>query len=373
MAEQFLNKTGLQRLWTQILTKLNTKVDKVSGKGLSTNDYTDAEKAKVATIGQGTAGADASIYSKNSSNKALITTDLTLSGNVIQGSGSTLSIKPISTGNTLNITSAAGGISMSGLVSPTLTSGAVNKGYIDGFFNETVIASGTLVSSGSSWSSAYLQTYTLSQSLTAGRYARLKIVAAKPSSTSYTIYLCCGSEIGESQAIIPFSDTIITVNRAATTTTIQVGVQSKGGTSTTISSITYEIITPSKILDFIYPVDSIWTGYSYETYPAKVFGGQWTQIQDKFLLAAGQSYNVNATGGEATHTLTTSEMPQHTHALKFGGGDADQTIVAGRSYVQSTRWWWSSTDEALIQAAGGSAAHNNMPPYLAVSVWRRIG
>lgn len=31
-------------------TKLNTKVDKVSGKGLSTNDYTTAEKTKLAEL-----------------------------------------------------------------------------------------------------------------------------------------------------------------------------------------------------------------------------------------------------------------------------------------------------------------------------------
>lgn len=31
-------------------TKLNTKVDKVSGKGLSTNDYTSAEKNKLASL-----------------------------------------------------------------------------------------------------------------------------------------------------------------------------------------------------------------------------------------------------------------------------------------------------------------------------------
>lgn len=40
----FLNEQGVQRLWTHILAKLGTKVDKVSGKGLSTNDYTNEDK-----------------------------------------------------------------------------------------------------------------------------------------------------------------------------------------------------------------------------------------------------------------------------------------------------------------------------------------
>lgn len=46
----FLNETGLERLWTHILAKLGTKVDKVSGKGLSTNDYTDEDKEKLTNM-----------------------------------------------------------------------------------------------------------------------------------------------------------------------------------------------------------------------------------------------------------------------------------------------------------------------------------
>lgn len=40
----FLNKAGLERLWAHILLKLNRKVDKVEGKGLSTEDFTTEEK-----------------------------------------------------------------------------------------------------------------------------------------------------------------------------------------------------------------------------------------------------------------------------------------------------------------------------------------
>ena len=49
----FLDTTGLQRLWAHIITKLGDKVDKVSGKGLSTNDYTTEEKNKLAGIADG--------------------------------------------------------------------------------------------------------------------------------------------------------------------------------------------------------------------------------------------------------------------------------------------------------------------------------
>lgn len=46
----FLNETGLERLWAHILARLGNKVDKVSGKGLSTNDYTDEDKESISTL-----------------------------------------------------------------------------------------------------------------------------------------------------------------------------------------------------------------------------------------------------------------------------------------------------------------------------------
>ena len=49
----FLDKTGLEHLWAQIISKLGSKVDKVDGKGLSTNDYTTEEKTKLSNIEDG--------------------------------------------------------------------------------------------------------------------------------------------------------------------------------------------------------------------------------------------------------------------------------------------------------------------------------
>lgn len=43
----FLNERGVERLWSHIISKLGSKVDKIDGKDLSTNDYTDEEKNKL--------------------------------------------------------------------------------------------------------------------------------------------------------------------------------------------------------------------------------------------------------------------------------------------------------------------------------------
>ena len=42
------------------------------------------------------------------------------------------------------------------------------------------------------------------------------------------------------------------------------------------------------------------------TSPASLFGGTWEQMKDRMLIGAGNSYNVGATGGEATHVLSVS-------------------------------------------------------------------
>lgn len=135
------------------------------------------------------------------------------------------------------------------------------------------------------------------------------------------------------------------------------------------------------LLNLIYPVGSIYMSIS-STSPATFLGGTWERIQDRFLLAAGSTYTAGATGGSATHTLTTSEMPSHIHsrikyvsnedwslgdASNLGTAEAD-AYSAGPSVttsqnVKMSHWRTSAT--------GGGAAHNNMPPYLAVYVWKR--
>lgn len=46
----FLDKEGLSHLWAHIISRLNGKVDKEDGKGLSSNDYTDTEKSKLSSV-----------------------------------------------------------------------------------------------------------------------------------------------------------------------------------------------------------------------------------------------------------------------------------------------------------------------------------
>lgn len=132
--------------------------------------------------------------------------------------------------------------------------------------------------------------------------------------------------------------------------------------------------TVNEILGLVYPVGSIYMSINNVS-PVTLFGGKWVQIQGRFLLGASDVYKANTTGGEATHTLTANEMPEHAHYMASGnsGGDGTWTPDAGSYLVDSV-----TTDKMTYWAqigmnnAGGSAAHNNMPPYLVVYMWRRL-
>lgn len=119
----------------------------------------------------------------------------------------------------------------------------------------------------------------------------------------------------------------------------------------------------------IYPIGSIYMCVN-DINPSEVFGGTWVQIKDQFLLAAGDIYNNGATGGEATHTLTISEMPLHTHDI----GEIMNDYVAVKKYQPGDPEFYEMPTGNIIlntDSAGGDQPHNNMPPYLAVKVWKR--
>ena len=123
----------------------------------------------------------------------------------------------------------------------------------------------------------------------------------------------------------------------------------------------------------VYPVGAFYFSASSDN-PATLFGGTWTQIKDTFILAAGTKYKAGTTGGEATHTLTAPEMPNHYHDEYAGNDGGDSSAPSG--YIGwpsissvSDKTWFAKL--AKTSGAGGGAAHNNMPPYLAAYVWQR--
>ena len=138
------------------------------------------------------------------------------------------------------------------------------------------------------------------------------------------------------------------------------------------------------VLDNVYPIGSIYMNVN-STNPGTLFGGTWEQIQGKFLLGMSSSYPAGSQGGEASHTLTTEEMPSHGHnpanqsgyygfitnsKKAFEVGDMGPQSGSGRYYPYSTAAFDVSRN-TLTGTTGGGNSHNNMPPYLSIYIWKR--
>ena len=147
-------------------------------------------------------------------------------------------------------------------------------------------------------------------------------------------------------------------------------------------------VNNTNIFDLIYPVGSIYMSVN-STSPEVLFGGTWEQIQGKFLLGMSSSYPAGSTGGEATHKLTASELPLHGHYLGQQGNtsrmlptncatnDPSQEYYvtevesSGSTYLKPTVTWGGYLIAGTLTNTPYDQPHNNMPPYLAVAMWKR--
>lgn len=179
-----------------------------------------------------------------------------------------------------------------------------------------------------------------------------------------------------------------------------------------------EPLGTNSFIDKFYPVGSIYISVN-STNPSSLFGGEWEQIQEKFLLSAGDTHTAGTTGGEFTHTLTTAEMPVHNHTAssdstgahthtrgtmeiygawerfwcEYNGtkgavgvsrsssgwlGHDDINAAADANFYASRHWSGATSSNGdhshtiTVNNNGSGNAHNNTPPYLAVYMWKRV-
>lgn len=139
-----------------------------------------------------------------------------------------------------------------------------------------------------------------------------------------------------------------------------------------------------------YPVGAIYIS-TVSTSPASLFGGTWERLKDRFLLGAGDTYAAGSSGGEAAHALTVNEMPPHYHSLGHTGdhpafsvtwGNINASVevpsatavshTPGQALTGGNPLVIFQDSDYITAYSGGGLAHNNMPPYLAVYMWKRV-
>ena len=124
-------------------------------------------------------------------------------------------------------------------------------------------------------------------------------------------------------------------------------------------------------------------------------------LRDRFVVGAGSTYAVNATGGAATVTLAAENLPAHTHTVNIttggqsvdhshafqplavlgGGGGLDGSAISGGPAQIGAGYWpmlpvnqtgGASNDHSHAVngntgSIGSGTAHENLPPYYALA------
>lgn len=158
----------------------------------------------------------------------------------------------------------------------------------------------------------------------------------------------------------------------------------------------------NEIAKDIYPVGSIYMSVN-STEPSTLFGGTWERLKGRFLIGAGAVADTNSntnfgslgaekpnivsgeTGGQYYHKLNIDEMPEHHHdtndytlvvnknAAQIKTNMGAKPVINDGEYtniipnIKATK----NEDGNATGDAGGDGKHNNMPPYLAVYMWKR--
>ena len=165
----------------------------------------------------------------------------------------------------------------------------------------------------------------------------------------------------------------------------------------------------------LYPVGSVYISFN-ATDPSTLFGGTWVRLKDTFLLANGDSYAPNTSGGSATKTIGVNNLPSHTHSCSTVGNHThtrgnmnitgsevvnfyENAQISGAFYIDNSpnvyikqdlsgrfrqhntmfdasRSWSGATSPNgshthTIGNTGSGLPLNIMPPYTTVYAWRR--
>jgi len=200
----------------------------------------------------------------------------------------------------------------------------------------------------------------------------------------YLFVVCTGTDVVDPTGA---STNMLTAPSA----TISGALTVSGATTVPASSVAGEAVNNSRLSAYVSTylptgIISLWYG-AIAAIPAGwalCDGTSGTpDLRDRFVVGAGGAYAAAATGGEATHTLTTAELPAHSHSITDPGhahnSQYDARTPSGIDYISSgseiggmgSPYTYPTTASTTgitgTNNAGSGAAHENRPPYYALA------
>lgn len=122
------------------------------------------------------------------------------------------------------------------------------------------------------------------------------------------------------------------------------------------------------------PIGSVYMSYE-STSPATIYGGTWTRITNAVIR--GNSGSTVGYKGSDNVTLTTSQMPSHSHDISFSSleveitghfGSTPKYLTACNDFRLDT---FEGTIDATITNTGGGESFSVLPRRFEVYVWYR--
>jgi len=115
-----------------------------------------------------------------------------------------------------------------------------------------------------------------------------------------------------------------------------------------------------------------------------IYGGNGTttfqlpNLQGRVANSLGNGFSIGQQGGEASHTVTYSELPMHSHAMRASTATADASRPGGNVLAVAEAAAYESLATPVLMApaangqqvignTGGNQPHQNMQPYLTLN------
>lgn len=95
-------------------------------------------------------------------------------------------------------------------------------------------------------------------------------------------------------------------------------------------------------------------------------------LRERVPIHRGGGHNLYEASGEAAHTVTIQELPQHIHVANASATNADTAAPAGSVLASSSNRYappsgLTPLHPSTVTNVGGSQAHQNRQPYLVLN------
>jgi len=185
---------------------------------------------------------------------------------------------------------------------------------------------------------------------------------------------CSGNSLTIPNISVPGSVSVVGTVTSANITTLETkttGLSYSGGT--TVFNAVPKIGNES-LIDFFYPIGSLYQSSDNTFNPNTKWGGTWLKIEGRFILGSNSTKSVGDTGGNEKVTIEHRHLPDHTHPYTIHSCTFIEEKI--QSITNTSRLYANGASTPTGDTGGWKATSqidqlDIMPPYEVVNIWKR--